>query len=127
METAGAGSNVGPNLRLIGNQRDAKYLLESLLAPSAQIAAGFGIVNVTLKDKTEVTGTLAKEAPEAVTVRLFDGKQRVVPRDQIANQTAPASIMPPMLGILQPRELRDVVAYLASLRTRPAPTNQGGN
>jgi putative heme-binding domain-containing protein len=127
METAGAGSNVGPNLRLIGNQRDAKYLLESLLAPSAQIATGFGIVNVTLKDRSEVTGTLAKETPEAVTVRLFDGKQRVVPREQIANQTAPVSIMPPMLGILQPRELRDVVAYLASLRTRPAPATQGGN
>jgi quinoprotein glucose dehydrogenase len=127
LETAGAGSNVGPNLRLIGNQRDAKYLLESLVLPSAAITQGFGIVNVTLKDKSEVTGTLATETPEAVTVRMFDGKTRRIARTEIANQTAPVSIMPPMLGILQPTEIRDVVAYLASLRTRPAPATQGGN
>ncbi len=111
-----AGSEVGPNLRTIGAQRDAKYLLESLVAPSAQIATGYGIVNVTLKNKSEVTGTLAKETPQAVTVRLFDGKMQTIARSDIAAQTAPASIMPPMTGILQPREIRDVVAYLASLK-----------
>ncbi|MEO6246893.1 MAG: HEAT repeat domain-containing protein, partial [Opitutaceae bacterium] len=67
------GSAVGPNLRLIGAQHDPAYILESLLLPSAKIAVGFGLVNVTRKDKTEVTGTLAKETPQAVTVRLFDG------------------------------------------------------
>ena len=41
---------------------------------------------------------------------------RTIPRSDIASQTAPASIMPPMVGILQPSELRDVVAYLASLK-----------
>jgi quinoprotein glucose dehydrogenase len=111
-----AGSEVGPNLRSIGTQRDAAYLLESLINPSAQIATGFGIVNVTLKNKTEITGTLAKETPQAVTVRLFDGKMQTVPRSEIATQTPPVSIMPPMQGILQPRELRDVVAYLVSLK-----------
>jgi quinoprotein glucose dehydrogenase len=115
VEAAG-GSEVGPNLRTIGAQKDPKYLLESLIAPSATIATGFGIVNVTLKNKSEVTGTLAKETPEAVTVRLFDGKQQTIPRADIAAQTPPVSIMPPMNGILQPRELRDVVTYLASLK-----------
>jgi quinoprotein glucose dehydrogenase len=130
VESAG-GSEVGPNLRTIGNQRDAAYLLESLLNPSATIATGYGIVNVTLKNKTEVTGTLAKETPEAVTVRLFDGKQQTIPRTDIASQTPPVSIMPPMTGILQPTELRDVVTYLVSLKgggrgTRPAPKSEGG-
>jgi putative heme-binding domain-containing protein len=115
VESSG-GSEVGPNLRTIGNQRDPAYLLESLVMPSAQIATGFGIVNVTLKNKTEVTGTLARETPEAVTVRLFDARQQTIPRTDIASQTPPVSIMPPMTGILQPGELRDVVSYLASLR-----------
>jgi quinoprotein glucose dehydrogenase len=115
VETAG-GSEVGPNLRAIGSQRDPAYLLEALLTPSAKIATGFGIVNVTLKNKTEITGTLARETPDAVTVRLFDGKQQTIPRAEIATQTAPVSIMPPMGGILQPRELRDVVSYLSSLK-----------
>ncbi|MCX6953376.1 MAG: hypothetical protein NTV51_14585, partial [Verrucomicrobia bacterium] len=92
------------------------YLLESLLDPAAKIAVGFGMVGVTLKDGTVVTGTLAKETPAAVTVRLFDGTMKTVPRADIANQTPPVSIMPPMLGVLQPREIRDVVAYLATLK-----------
>ncbi|MEO7413349.1 MAG: PVC-type heme-binding CxxCH protein [Opitutaceae bacterium] len=115
-----AGSEVGPSLRAIGQQRDAAYLLESLLMPSAKIAQGFGIVNVTLKDKTEVTGTLAKETPEAVTVRVFDGTFKTIPRANVANQTPPISIMPPMTAILQPREIRDMVEYLSSLKGAPA-------
>jgi hypothetical protein len=31
-------------------------------------------------------------------------------------QTPPVSMMPPMLGILTPREIRDVIAYLGSLK-----------
>lgn len=119
IETNGAGSAVGPNLRLIGNERDATYLLEALVTPSAQIAQGFGVVNVTLKDKSEIAGTLAKETPTAVTIRQFDGKNKTIPRSEIAAQSAPVSIMPPMYGILQPAELRDVVAYLSSLKSRP--------
>lgn len=115
VESSG-GSEVGPNLRTIGKERDAAYLLEALLNPSATIAPGYGIVNVTLKDRTEVTGTLAAETPAVVTVRMFDGRRQMIPRTEIAQQTPPVSIMPPMLGILQPREIRDVVAYLASLK-----------
>jgi putative heme-binding domain-containing protein len=115
VEVAG-GSEVGPNLRAIGASRDARYLLESLLTPSAQIATGYGLVSITLKDKTEISGTLAKETPDAVTIRFFDGRRQVIKRADIVTQTAPASIMPPMGAILQPRELRDVVTYLGSLK-----------
>ncbi|MES2692086.1 MAG: hypothetical protein V4773_01345, partial [Verrucomicrobiota bacterium] len=53
---------------------------------------------------------------DAVTVRLFDGKMQKIARADNATQTAPVSIMPPMMGVLQPREIRDVVAYLVSLK-----------
>jgi quinoprotein glucose dehydrogenase len=112
------GSEVGPNLRTIGSERDAAYLLESLLVPAAKIAPGYGIVSVTLKDGSVVSGTLARETAKAVTVRFFDGVSKVIARTDIASQTAPVSIMPPMLGILQPREVRDVVAFLSSLKPR---------
>ncbi len=113
---ASGGSEVGPNLRTVGVQHDRAYLLESLLKPAAKIAVGFGLVSVTLKNASVVTGTLARETPTAVTVRLFDGTMRTVLRSDIASQPPPVSIMPPMEGILQPREIRDVVAYLASLK-----------
>ncbi|MFM8338062.1 MAG: c-type cytochrome, partial [Opitutaceae bacterium] len=120
VESSG-GSEVGPNLRAIGAQRDPAYLLESMLNPSAQIATGYGLVSVKLKDGTEISGTLARETPTAVTVRLFDGQQRILPLAEIAERSAPVSVMPPMLGILQPREIRDVVGYLASLKGARTP------
>ena len=114
----GGGSEVGPNLATIGAERDAAYLLESLVVPAAKIATGYGLVSVTLKDGNPVTGTLARETKDTVGVRLFDGTTKTIPRANIASQTPPVSIMPPMLGILQPREVRDVVAFLASQKPR---------
>jgi len=113
------GSEVGPNLSTIGSQRDHAYLLESLLVPNANIATGYGLVSVTLKDGSVVAGTIARDMPQSVGVRLFDGTNRTLARADIVTQTPPVSIMPPMLGILQPREVRDVVAFLAAQKPRP--------
>lgn len=120
--TPQGGSEVGPNLRLIGSERSAEYLAEALLNPSASIATGYGLVTVALKDGSTVSGTMAKETKEAVTVRQFDGTFQTLPRSTIKDLSAPISIMPSMVGILQPREVRDVVAYLASLKRRPTTT-----
>ncbi len=112
------GSEVGPNLRSIGLQRTRAQLLESLLSPSAAISPGFGIVSLTLNDGTSLGGTLASEDATTIRLRQFDGAFQAVPRARIASATPPISIMPPMLGILQPKEVRDVVAYLSSLTYR---------
>jgi putative heme-binding domain-containing protein len=114
--TGDTGSTVGPNLKAIGAQRDRAYLLESLLNPSAQIAPGFGIATVTLRDQTVLSGAPLKETPDSVTLRLSDGKEKTIATADIASRTAAISVMPPMLGILQPGEIRDVVAYLATLK-----------
>ena len=56
VEAAG-GSGVGPNLRTIGATRDAAYLLESLLEPSAKIATGYEVavpLFVDQGDKIEI-------------------------------------------------------------------------
>lgn len=65
------GAAVGPDLTRIGAALNRTELLESLVAPSARIAPGFG------------------EGPSA---------------------------MPPMGSLLTPRQLRDVVEYLSTLR-----------
>jgi len=110
------GSQVGPLLKAIGGQRTRAELLESLVNPIAKIAPGYGLVSITLKDGSNLAGALDKEDKTTVTLRLGDGTQKKVPRPEIAMQTPPVSMMPPMLGILTAREVRDVVAYLSTLK-----------
>lgn len=110
------GSQVGPILKTIGGQRTKAELLESLVNPVAKIVPGYGLVSITMKDGSNHAGALFKEDKTAVTLRLADGAEKKLPRAQITMQTPPVSMMPPMLGILTPREIRDVVAYLSSLK-----------
>ncbi len=114
------GSQVGPLLKTIGSQRTRAELLESLVNPIAKIAPGYGLVSITLKDGSNLAGALYQEDKTTVTLRLGDGTQKKVARPEIAMQTPPVSMMPPMLGILTPREIRDVVAYLSSLKKAAA-------
>ena len=110
------GSAVGPNLMSIGAQRDRAYLLESLLYPSAQLAPGFGLSTLGLRDGTQLSGTIESETSETVMLKLTDGTTKAVALKEIASKTPPVSMMPPMLGILSPAEIRDVVAFLSGLK-----------
>lgn len=110
------GSNVGPALGAIASEKDRAYLLEALVAPMAQIAPGYGLVAVTLKDGHSVSGALETADEKGVTLRLADGTKFQALTPQISMKTEPVSVMPPMSGILTKRELRDVVAYLAGLK-----------
>jgi putative heme-binding domain-containing protein len=116
---AAEGSNVGPALTGIGKLKPREYVLESLLQPGAVIAPGYGMVSVTKKDGGAVAGTVLEETAESLKVRATDGAEVAMMKSEIAMQTPPISVMPPMLGILTKREVRDVVAYLASLTKLP--------
>ena len=109
-------SNVGPPLDKIGGQRDRAYLLEALVAPQAKIAPGFGLITVTLKKGDPVIGALASANEKEVQVRLADGKTQKIAVADIASKTEPVTVMPPMGTILNKRQIRDVVAYLGSLK-----------
>jgi quinoprotein glucose dehydrogenase len=117
------GSNVGPLLSGIGAQKDRGYLLESLVSPMTTITPGFGMVAVTLKDGKSVSGALVSADEETVTLRLADGTTFKAASSDIASKTDPISVMPPMSAIMSKRELRDVVAYLASLKGKSSSTS----
>ena len=112
------GSEVGPLLKAVGTQRTPAELAESIVNPSAKIVPGFGFETLTLKNGEAVAGVVTSEPgilSKSYTLRLPDGTKRSIPAEQLASRTPPVSIMPPMLGILTPEEIRDVVAYLGTL------------
>jgi len=112
------GSAVGPWLKTVGDLRKPAELAESLVNPSAKVVPGFGIETLTLKDGSALTGSVVEESAGRLKVRLPDGAVREVALADVTQRTPPISVMPPMLGILTPAEIRDVVAYLSALKAK---------
>ncbi len=112
------GSEVGPSLRQVGAQRTKFELAQSLVEPSAKIVVGFGIETIRLKSGGSVAGSVLKETPKTIELRQPDGTVLRLSATEVAQRTPPVSVMPPMLGILTPTEIRDVVAYLTTLKPK---------
>ncbi len=115
----GQGGVAGPDLTKVGERNPVAtrdYLLESIVLPSAKIAVGFATVTLTLADGRVVAGTVLAEDKTCVTVQTPDGKKQVVPLDEIDARTAPVSAMPSAERALTPREMRDLIEYLATLK-----------
>lgn len=111
-----AGGETAPNLAGIGTRhQDRRFFLEAIMQPSAKIAPGFGAVGMDFKNGATLTGNLIAEASEHLDV-MVDGKLLRVLRSDLADFTPPVSPMPSMANALNPRELRDMIAWLASLK-----------
>jgi quinoprotein glucose dehydrogenase len=109
------GGEAGPNLAGIGKAHDRKYLLESLIVPGAKVAPGYGVVSLTLNNGAALGGVLLAEAAESYDLVAGTDTWRVKKSD-VKSATAPMSAMPPMASMLSQREMRDIIAYLASLQ-----------
>ena len=120
--TGGEGGTVGPKLDGIGSRNPREYLLESILAPNAKIAAGFENATVALRDGRSLTGTVRHEANDALTLELVDGETGTTNsvsllKADITQRQRGLSAMPEGLAAqLTPFELRDLVEFLASLK-----------
>ncbi|MCA9114219.1 MAG: HEAT repeat domain-containing protein [Planctomycetaceae bacterium] len=111
-----SGGTAGPPLKEIAGKNPRSHLLESLIDPDAKIAKGFGSVALVLTSGKVVTGNLQAESPEAVTIQLATGEKRTIPQDEIEERSQPKSPMPDVKKVLSLREIRDLVAYLATLK-----------
>jgi putative membrane-bound dehydrogenase-like protein len=112
----GSGAEVGPNLAGVASRLNRQELLQALIDPSARIAPGYGQVSVTLKNGDKVSGTLREESPAAIAIVDASGQLRRIQAADIATRTNGVSAMPPMNLLLTPREIRDVVEFLSTLR-----------
>ena len=111
------GGDAAPNLAGIGGRRDAAYILESIIVPSAKLAPGYSPIAVTMKDGTIVAGMLMMDTETEVVVQNVETKKETVCLKSDIKTVPPAmSTMPPMGAILNKSDIRDLVAYLSSLK-----------
>lgn len=110
-----AGGETAPNLAGIAKRhQDRRYFLESMVAPGAVIAPGFGTVLVDFKNGTSISGNVIAETPDHLDLDA-EGKAVRILRSDVSGVTTPVSPMPSMEKLLKPGELRDIIAWLATL------------
>ena len=113
-KVGGDGGIQGPDLSKVGERLKRDKIVESLVYPGAVIAEGFGSSGITLKDSSSIFGRIEKEENGVMQVVGLDGKKMSIKRADVQQITPPISAMPPLGAALPPRELRDLVAFLAN-------------
>ncbi|MDE3196386.1 MAG: c-type cytochrome [Acidobacteriota bacterium] len=113
----GAGGTRGPDLSVIGSQRSAAYLRESLLDPSAHVAYQYRVAKIVGKDKSQYTGFVMNQDTYQVQLLDFSKGLITLPRTAIADYGVESgSLMPSYKDRLSNSEIDDIVSYLASLQ-----------
>ena len=95
--------------------RAEEILIKDMLAPSAEISAGYEAYLVDTKSGATYTGLIARELPGALFLKIVGGTTIRIPRDDIADlRTLPASLMPSFEQSLAPQDLADIIAWIRS-------------
>jgi len=109
------GGVLGPDLSKIASRLSTEKILESLVNPQAELAEGYGLLVATLKDGTTLSGSIVKANPKSYSLQSAQGKESTLDRSRIAEEVL-TSPMPPAGAILSKTEIRDLIAYLATLK-----------
>ncbi len=111
------GSEIGPELTVIGKVRDAEYLQRALLKPSADIDSRYRTSLFVLSSGQVLKGLLQKQDKKETVIADAEGKLLTLATEDIEeSKEQKVSLMPEMTEVLTPREIRDLVAFLRSLR-----------
>src|SRR5262249_31674401 len=108
---------VGPDLSTIG-RRERRFILESILQPSAQVAPHYQVWSVTTDDgRTRLGMLVGTNLDEYTYVDQKGSSFKVNTRRVVETRAVPTSLMPGRLAdLLTDQEPRDLLAYLAARR-----------
>ncbi len=110
------GNRVGPELTTIAKRIAPEQMLEALVAPAARIAPGFGRVTVVLKNGERIEGSFDAETKKDISITTNNTAKTIARAEIEKLEFGGISPMPPMGLGLTKAELRDLVAYLATLK-----------
>ncbi|WP_162006614.1 PVC-type heme-binding CxxCH protein [Roseimaritima sediminicola] len=112
----GSGFEVGPNLATVQN-RGAGQLLVNILDPSREVSPEFLEYVVLSTDGRVVSGMIAAENTNSITLKQSEGVETTFERSEIEELRATGkSLMPEGLETeISPAQMADLIAYLLSL------------
>ena len=108
----GEGGKIGPDLTGSG-RKDLHYILENVIDPSAIVSKDFQLVSVKTKDDRVISGTIAEENDDTVTIATLNDKI-ILQRSNITSLVKSQQSMMPegLFNILNKNDLRDLIKYL---------------
>jgi len=111
------GHAVGPNLAGV-RHRTADEILVNILDPNREVSPEFLEYTVALDDGRVVTGLVAAETPNSVTVRGREGVEQTILRKNIEEiHSTGKSLMPEGLEkAVTPTEMGDLIAFLLKIQ-----------
>jgi putative membrane-bound dehydrogenase-like protein len=112
------GRVMGPDLSHIGQIRQSRDVLESILFPNATIARDFETQIIETSDGQSHLGAIKSDGSDNLVLIDLAGQEKKIPQSQIIGRTTQsASMMPAGLELaLTEQQLLDLVAWLTSLK-----------
>lgn len=124
-QPADSGQRVGPTLDYAGSRLTPSQILRSIVKPNDELAKGFETVTLALNDGTVISGLVQEEFPGRIVLKSAEGRATTIDKASVEERTRGVSLMPEGLADrMSLRELRDLVAYLASLRGKIPPASK---
>ena len=108
----------GPDLTAVAAGLPLELIIESVIWPKRQIKEGFEMTTILTDDGRAFSGYLTSEGNATVGLRdLATGKVRAIPTETIEDRVNKGTAMPSgFTNSLTREEVRDLIAYLASLK-----------
>lgn len=122
----GQGTDVGPNLVTVTG-RTPEDLLVHILDPNREVPPLYINYSVATTNGLVLTGVIADESANSVTLKRAEGVTDVVPRDRIeVIKSTGLSLMPEGLEKgLEPKDFADLIAYIRDLHAGSGSTSPG--
>ncbi|MCB1077513.1 MAG: c-type cytochrome, partial [Verrucomicrobiae bacterium] len=107
------GRDLGPDLASVASHSPEK-LLGNILDPNGDIQPGYQGYTVTLRGGEQLYGLIGAETANSLTMKLVDGSERVVLRDQVeVLRGTNVSLMPEGLeAAIDATQMADLIAFL---------------
>ncbi|MBI5799168.1 MAG: c-type cytochrome [Verrucomicrobia bacterium] len=106
------GNEIGPDLGTIAD-KPAQQLIEAILDPSRAVEQRYLAQTLLLKNGEDLTGMIAEETANSITLKLVTGTTVVLRSDIARRTTSTKSLMPDGLeSALTPQQLADLLAWI---------------
>ncbi|MFT4015854.1 MAG: c-type cytochrome [Agriterribacter sp.] len=119
-QVQGKGIAFGPDLSEIGTKLPKEALYTAILKPGEGISFGFEGYTFKLKNGTEITGYIASQTEDEVSIKTIGGAVEKQKKSDIVNKTPlKQSLMPEGLGEgMGVNQLVNLVEYLSELKKK---------